>query len=53
MMDKTSTEFEDHCESQGEGINFSSLQKSPVHPLIYALSAKTADAEEPEARYFI
>ncbi|XP_004292936.1 PREDICTED: subtilisin-like protease-like [Fragaria vesca subsp. vesca] len=35
---------------QGEGINFSSLQKSPVHPLIYALSAKTADAEEPEAR---
>ncbi|KAL6212763.1 hypothetical protein ACLB2K_017981 [Fragaria x ananassa] len=35
---------------QGEGINFSRLQKSPVHPLIYALSAKTADSEEPEAR---
>ncbi|PRQ27262.1 putative tripeptidyl-peptidase II [Rosa chinensis] len=36
---------------KGEGINFSSLQKVPVYPLIYAPSAKTADAEEPEARH--
>ncbi|XP_050363217.1 CO(2)-response secreted protease-like [Argentina anserina] len=35
---------------EGVGINFSSLQKVPVYPLIYAASAKTADADESNAR---
>ncbi|TXG52014.1 hypothetical protein EZV62_021183 [Acer yangbiense] len=35
---------------KGEAINFSSLKKSPVHPLIYAKSAKKSDADEDQAR---
>jgi len=36
---------------QGEGINFSPLEKSPVYPLIYAKYAKKSGANEVEARY--
>jgi hypothetical protein len=36
---------------QGEGINFSPLEKSAVYPLIYAKSAKKSGADEDEARY--
>ena len=36
---------------QGEGINFSPLEKSAVYPLIYAMSAKKSGANEDEARY--
>ncbi|KAM5565195.1 CO(2)-response secreted protease [Rosa sericea] len=35
---------------KGVGIHFSSLQEVPVYPLIDAPSAKTADAEQSEAR---
>ncbi|KAK1554496.1 hypothetical protein Q3G72_013069 [Acer saccharum] len=35
---------------KGEAINFSTLKKSPVHPLIYAKSAKKSDADEDQAR---
>lgn len=36
---------------QGEGINFSDLQKSPVYPLIEGKSAKKASDSEDSARY--
>ncbi|KAB5557710.1 hypothetical protein DKX38_008619 [Salix brachista] len=35
---------------KGEAINFAKIGKSPVHPLIYAKSAKKAGADEREAR---
>ncbi|KAK3424934.1 hypothetical protein EUGRSUZ_F01673 [Eucalyptus grandis] len=35
---------------KGEGINFSNLDKQPVHPLIYAKSARQSEALESEAR---
>lgn len=38
---------------KGEAINFASIGKSPVHPLIYAKSAKKAGADERDARYAI
>lgn len=39
--------------SQGEAINFAKIGKSPVHPLIYAKSAKKAGADERDTRYAI
>ncbi|TQE07559.1 hypothetical protein C1H46_006879 [Malus baccata] len=36
---------------KGRAINFSKLEKSPVYPLIYALSARKADGNEHNARY--
>ena len=36
---------------QGEGINFSPLNKSPEYPLIYAKYANRSGANEDEARY--
>ncbi|KAM1329638.1 hypothetical protein ACFX2H_042029 [Malus domestica] len=36
---------------KGRAINFSKLEKSPVYPLIYALSARKADGNEHSARY--
>ncbi|XP_048444247.1 CO(2)-response secreted protease-like [Pyrus x bretschneideri] len=36
---------------KGRGINFSELEKSPVYPLIYSLSARKANANEHSARY--
>jgi hypothetical protein len=38
---------------QGEAINFANIGKSPVHPLIYAKSAKKAGADARDARYAI
>ncbi|KAF2297967.1 hypothetical protein GH714_006785 [Hevea brasiliensis] len=35
---------------KGEGINFANIGKDPVHPLIYAKSAKNTDSAEDEAR---
>ncbi|XP_043712706.1 CO(2)-response secreted protease-like isoform X1 [Telopea speciosissima] len=35
---------------KGEGINFSTLQKSPTYPLIYGLSAKSKSSSKDEAR---
>ncbi|KAM1423530.1 hypothetical protein TB2_015765 [Malus domestica] len=35
---------------KGRGINFSKLEKLPVYPLVYALSAGTHDANELSAR---
>ncbi|CAK7346142.1 unnamed protein product [Dovyalis caffra] len=39
--------------THGEAINFASIGKFPVHPLIYAKSAKNTDVTESEARYAI
>lgn len=36
---------------QGEGIHFGNVSKSPVYPLIYGKSAKSADASESSARF--
>ncbi|RID58121.1 hypothetical protein BRARA_F01438 [Brassica rapa] len=35
---------------KGEGIHFGNVSKSPVYPLIYGKSAKSADASESSAR---
>lgn len=40
-----------HFKTQGEGINFSTLKKSPVYPLIDGSSAKSSTATNIEARY--
>ncbi|EEF52765.1 Cucumisin precursor, putative [Ricinus communis] len=35
---------------KGEGINFANIGKYPLHPLIYAKAAKTANGDEDDAR---
>lgn len=42
-----------HIWIQGEAMNFANIGKSPVHPLMSAMSAKNTYAGENEARYAI
>ncbi|KAJ6411973.1 hypothetical protein OIU84_005108 [Salix udensis] len=47
---KSNVVFDKNKVIKGEAINFANIGKSPVHPLIYAKSAKKAGADERDAR---
>jgi hypothetical protein len=42
-----------HISIQGEAMNFANIGKSPLHPLMSAMSAKNTYAGENEAMYAI